>query len=364
MKVGIITFNRAINYGAVLQSLALKETIKSLGNECEILNYECKEVEKVASPFYIKSFSVKDILIFLLQIKMRMVKNKKFDNFAKKYLDKDKQLLTNKNISSIKDSYDVFVTGSDQVWNYEITGLDENYFLDFVKGDKQCISYAASFGVDKIPNMYEDRYRELLKNMDCISVREEQGKEIVAALTDNSKECTVCIDPVFLFDKSQWEKYISMPKPEEDYILVYSINKSECYEVAKKLSQETGLNIVGMQVPMSMRDRCKKIQTESPEEFLSWIYHAKYIITDSFHGTAFSIIFNKKFVVCTGGKTKARASRQMNLLKLANLSSQICTLDNYGMVMDDIDYFEVNNRIGEKRQKALEYLKESLKRKD
>lgn len=364
MKVSIITFSRAINYGAVLQSLALKETIQSLGNECDILNYKCKEVEKGASPFYIKSFSVKDILIFLMQIKMRINKNKKFDKFARKYLDKDKELLTPKNICIVKDNYDVFVTGSDQVWNYEITGFDKNYFLDFVNGEKQCISYAASFGVDKIPDMYKDKYCKFLKNMDCISVREEKGKQIIEDLSNKTKDSIVCIDPVFLFDKSKWEQYLTNPLFDEEYILVYSINKSECYEVAKKLSQEKQIKIVGLQVPMSMRGDFKKIQTESPEEFLTWIHNAKYVITDSFHGTAFSIIFNKQFVVCTGGKTMSRASRQMNLLNLVNLGSQICSVNDYSMINNNIDYYRVNNQIDKKRQEALTYLRNSIKRKE
>lgn len=361
MKVGIMTFHRAINYGAVLQSLALKETIKSLGNECEIINYKCDELEKVASPFYVKSLHPKDIAVFLLQIKMRLLKNKRFDEFAKKYLDKSKPLLTPKNISKIASEYDAFVTGSDQVWNYEITGLDENYFLNFAEKSKLRISYAASFGVSSIPSQYREQYTQLLGQMDCISVREEQGAAIVESLIE--KKSKVCVDPVFLFKKKQWRQYITMEKPKEEYIVVYCINKSECYEVAQELSEKTGLKVVGLQVPMSNRSKCMRIQTESPEDFLGWLYYAKYVITDSFHGTAFSVIFNKQFLVCTGGSTKERSSRQENLLNMLGLSSRMSFTDKTLSIMDTIDYTKVNDILESAAAESKAFLQNSLREK-
>ena len=362
MKVAIMTFNRAINYGAVLQSLALKETIKNLGHECEIINYKCSMVERGASPFYIRSFTLKDFAIFILQIRMRMKKNKNFDIFAKRYLDTDKNIVTEADISDISSNYDAFITGSDQVWNYEITGLDKNYFLDFVEADKQRISYAASFGVGKIPEQYKARYRELLRNIDCISVREDKGAEIVETLLGN--RCEICIDPVFLFNENQWKKYVKMPEIGKGYILVYSINKSQCYEAAQKLSEKTGLPVVGLQVPMSNRMNIRKIQTESPEEYLGWIYNARYVITDSFHGTAFSIIFKKQFILCTGGNTEGRSSRQKNLLNTVGLTSRICTGNQYLKVLEKIDYSDVNEQLNHEIERSMSFLRNSLQRKE
>lgn len=358
MKVGIITFNRAINYGAVLQSLALKDTIKRLGYQCEIVNYKCEAVEKGASPFYINSGHLKDILIFLFQIRMRIEKNKKFKDFSDKYLDTNSVLITHKNIEMIKNEYDYFITGSDQVWNYEITGLDKNYFLDFVADSSKCISYAASFGISKIPVEYREKYKRLLNNIGTISVREEEGLAIVKQLVD--KDCTICIDPVFLFNKSQWKKYEKKPNIKKEYILVYSINKSECYEVAKKISKQTNLQIVGIQVPMSNRDRIKKIQTESPEEFLGLIDCAKYVVTDSFHGTAFSLIFNKQFVVCCGGDAMSRISRQRNLLNMVNLENRICSLEDYSKIFDNVGFDEANIIFEKKRELSIDFLKKAL----
>lgn len=360
MKVGIMTFQRAVNYGAVLQSLALKETIKSFGHQCEVINYQCESLEKVASPFYIESMQLKSLLIFLLQIRMRTVKNKHFDIFACKYLNKNKAVVNNDNIEEATADFDVLVTGSDQVWNYEITGLDKNYFLDFGRSDQIRISYAASFGISSIPEKLVPTYKKLLQRIDHISVREEQGARLVEDLIQ--KESTVNIDPVFLFDKEHWAKYITMKKPERDYIIVYCINKSECYQVAEELSQKTGLPVVGLQVPMSNRAKCRRIQTESPEDFLGWIYHAKYVITDSFHGTAFSLIFNKQFIVCTGGKTKSRVSRQENLLKTVGLTERICTNGDYSLITKPIDYKCVNQIVSIAKEESIDYLKTAIDR--
>lgn len=360
MKVGIITFNRAINYGAVLQSYALKNKIVSLGHKCEILNYCCKEVEKVASPFYIKSKSPKDILIFLMQIGMRITKNKKFRRFAENYLDVSDKVLTSENIGEYTKDFDLLITGSDQVWNYEITGLDENYFLKFAGKNTKTASYAASFGVSEIPDEYKEKYRELISNIQVLSVREEAGYKLVNELV--GREAEISIDPVFLPEREQWKKITAPIQDSEDYILVYSINKADCYKIAEKVSERTGLKIVGLQTPMSNTVKCKAIRKESPEEFLSWLSNAKYIITDSFHGTAFSIIFNKQFVLCGGGEGTHRLSRQQTLLEKTGLTNRVCDLTSFEKLYEQIDYAQVNEKVAMLRKSATDYLDSLLER--
>lgn len=354
MNVGIITFNRAINYGAVLQSYALKNKILAAGNNCEVLNYYCEAVEKGASPFYINSCSPKDILIFLMQIGMRIKKNKKFKEFAQKYLDVSDNVLNNDNISSYAEKFDLLITGSDQVWNYEITDMDENYFLSFAKGKTKTASYAASFGVSTIPEKYRDKYTKLLANVQNISVREETGQKIVEELT--GERPVITIDPVFLLKKAEWEEIISPPDMKEEYVLVYSINKTDCYKIAEQIAKEKNLSIVGLQTPMSNRVKCKTIRTESPQEFLGWINKARYVVTDSFHGTAFSIIFNKQFVLCKGGEGTNRLSRQETLLNTTGLSHRICGLKDYKLIYDEIEYNHVNDVITSVRENSTEFL--------
>lgn len=354
MKIGIITFNRAVNYGAVLQSYALKKNMCNFGHNCEVINYKCDEIEKEASPFYIKSFKLKDFIIFVLQIRMRIKKNKKFKVFTNKYLDTANSLVTSENITKIKDKYDLVITGSDQVWNYEITGLDSNYFLDFVGDNTLTVSYAASFGVESIPTNLKANYVKLLRNIDCISVREEAGKEIVKDFT--GKDVPVVSDPVFLISKDEWIQLAVKPLINEKYILVYSINKTACYQMAEKISKDTGFKIVGLQTPLSNKTNCKKVRDESPEEFLGWFNNAEYVITDSFHGTAFSIIFNKQFILCDGGEGTNRLSRHKTLLKTMGLGNRKGSLENYRIIYESIDFQMVNNNINIAKNNSKRFL--------
>lgn len=359
MKVGIITFSRAINYGAVLQSFALKNKIISLGHECKVINYYSEMVEKEASPFYLKDFSIKEMLITILQIKMRLIKNKKFKIFSEKYLDCSSKLYNKDTIQNQMSTYDAIITGSDQVWNYEITGLDENYFLSFASKETRKISYGASFGVSSIPNEYEQRYRQLLSYLDVISVRESSGADIVQELLGFYPE--IVLDPVFLIKADEWKKIAKKPFITKDYILVYSINKSKCYQMAEEIQRKTGGMIVGLQTPMSNRVKCMTIRDESPEEFLGWIKNARYIITDSFHGTAFSIIFKKQFIFCNGGTGINRLSRQRTLLEIAHLTDRVCFPDEFEKMYEEIDYKNVQKYIDSAIAASENFLVEKLR---
>lgn len=358
MKVGIITFNRAINYGAVLQAYALKNYLISEGYDAEDLNYINKNIEETSKIFSLNQKSLKDLLIMFALIPTKILMNRKFKIFTKNYLGTSNTKLNDKNIKEINEKFDAFISGSDQVWNYEITGLDENYFLEFATKDKVKISYAASFGVDKIPDEYWGNYKRLLGNFDMISVREKTGVENCNKILGINPITTV--DPVFLINKEMWEKMAIKPKIKRKYVLVYSLNKSNCYEIARKIAKDKDLEVVVLQPSLSCRIACKKVKYESPEEFLGFFYNAEYIVTDSFHGTAFSAIFEKKFIMCTGGNRENRASRQKMLLELLGLEERIGNIENYTLIYDDIDYEVANNNFEKYVKQSKEFLVNSL----
>lgn len=353
MKVGIITFHRAINYGAVLQCLALQKVVKKLGHECEVIDYECLPLEKGASPFYIRSFSPRDLAVFLTQIIMRTKKNRRFKQFVQNNIKTTSKCYTPNNIDEISDLYDVYITGSDQVWNYEITDLDSAYFLDFVINESKKASYGASFGVATIPDKYSSTYKKYLSSFSKISVREYEAVELVKKLT--GKESTTVLDPVFLLDKEEWSVVAKKPEHNQKYILVYSINKTGCYQYAQKLSEQTGIPIVGLLKPTLEKTRCAAIRTGSPDEYVGWFENAEYIITDSFHGAAFSIIFNKQFVVFLNNS--GRASRQVTLLKRLGLENRIETDDTVRKMFEPIEYDVVNKTVDHDKKLSVEYLK-------
>ena len=198
----------------------------------------------------------------------------------------------------------------------------------------------------------------MISNLDILSVREFAGATIVDELVGVYPP--VLIDPVFLLERSQWHKLAKNPDIQGKYILTYSINKSECYYVAKKIQEETGLQIIGLQTPMSNRIKCRAIRDESPEEFLGWIENAQYVVTDSFHGTAFSIIFNKCFVCCSGGEGENRLSRQKTLLNSVNLLDRFCNLKTYKKIYEKINYIEVQEYISVLQEKAFRFLKNAI----
>ena len=234
-KIGILTLQNAINYGAVLQCYALQRKIEELNCECEIINYINPHFEKMYSPFYVERFNVRKILFMMYAFKYKRKRVKVFQQFCNKQLT----LSPDFNQSTIQrcvERYSAIIVGSDQVWNMSITKNDENYFLGFAGAIKR-FSYAASFGDLCIDKEYKERYTLLLNNIDEISVREDDGAEIVRSLC--GREANVNIDPVLLIDKNNWIK-IADEIDDTDYILVYKINRTDCYEVAKELSNKTG----------------------------------------------------------------------------------------------------------------------------
>ncbi len=235
-KIGIITFHRANNYGAIFQTYALKFVLQILGQNVDVINYSCKQVEKFYSFFNgkktIKWFLKK--FIETIFIHKRIISNNNFNKFRKKYLT-DTPILNSNDINSIENKYDIFITGSDQVFNPQITNFDSNYLLSFVRDNNKKYSYAASIGFEKL----NQKEGEFLKNgLNCfskISVREKQAAKIISSLTN--KQVLVHLDPTLFLNKQQWDK-IAKYNERDDYILVYLMsNNNKIVSFAKKLAE-------------------------------------------------------------------------------------------------------------------------------
>ena len=180
MKVGTLTYHRAVNYGAILQTYALQKVLDKLGVENEVIDYRSDFIEWIYKPFCMRK--VNNFWNFLTVIEGAPIKSRKmkqFSDFANKNIRVSKEKYTKSNISNANDVYDLFITGSDQVFNFKCSNNDKNYFLDFVKDTTKKSSYAASFGFDKIPDEHTDEYKRLLSTFENISVREQQGVNIV-----------------------------------------------------------------------------------------------------------------------------------------------------------------------------------------
>lgn len=358
MKIGIITFHRALNFGAILQTYALQRTIKDLGFECETIDYRSDKVEANHRPISLKKLiHIRSFLFSVINNRVEFINKKKFRTFLKKNITLSSRMF--KNDYDFSDQYSCVITGSDQVWNYIVTGDENTFLLDFVGESTLKCSYAASFGVENIPDAHVDRYAKLLSKIDMISVREKSGVKLVDQLINKTPE--LVLDPTLLINKDEWFKLSHSNTKTQQYILIYVIVESETlFNFAKELSQTTGLELVYINDKIKAQKGIKNIRNAGPSEWLDLFYNASYIVTNSFHGTAFSINFNKEFYVEMLPKPAKVNSRIVDILKMFNLEDRKIENDKPIDASRKIDYSEVNKILTKERKNSISFLTSML----
>lgn len=309
LKIGILTFHNADNYGAVLQCYALQEALKKNFPDCDVsvVDYRNSEIEKSYRIIQCRKTILGNFTQFLYFPKT-FKKRHNFVDFRKKYLCTD---------SSCLNDYDVIFYGSDQIWNFDITGGDLVYFGNNFNGIK--IAYGASDG-GKIKGA-EENLKNLLDNFNSISCREKSLSEKISRVL-NQEIPTVC-DPVFLLSKDEWLKIAKKPR-ERNYILAYKVSENLDFDdEVEKTASRLGKKVVQIVYIKSLRKMFYKKQHFaegiSVERFLGYIANADLVITTSFHGTAFSVIFERPFYVL---KLQNRAGRITDLLETLSLSER------------------------------------------
>lgn len=351
VKVGIITFHNAINYGALLQTYALQKSITNMGYEAEIINYSNSNIDKIRKKpcwkQYRNPFNYhNDKLIYEVEI----VKEKKLRDFLNARINKTEKI-NRENITKVSSKFDVVFTGSDQVWNDSITDFDDTYYLDFVPAEKRC-SYAASIGKEIIPAENVPRMQKLLSNYHAISVREETAKE--ALKTQMGILATRVLDPTLLISEREYEKLARKPVKKR-YVLLYMLLYSESLvQSAKKMAKEKGVPVFGIN---SSGKRIKGIVDYSDagiEEWLGLFLNAEFVFTNSFHGTAFSINFNKQFNVELPPARIQASSRVKDILKIFDLEKQV--IENGETKSNIINYELVNRILSTEREKSRKFL--------
>jgi len=312
MKIGILTFHNADNYGAVLQCYALQEKLKELypDDEVSLVNYKCPRIEKS----YIPKFKILRPWTILHYFKLKKL-HQKFQDFRTKYL----------NIGSDDFSkYDLIVYGSDQIWNSHLTERDLTYFGKNYNGHK--IAYAASDGGEMT---YDSDVCKLLNDFSKISCREKSIAKKLQKVNLQLPISIVC-DPVFLLPKDKWLKMAELPE-EENYVLTYKVRENLNFDSeAEKLGEKLQKKVIQIVYVKSLRKIFYKGQTMiegiSPEQFVGYFAKADYIMTTSFHATAFSIIFDKPFFVLNIEKASER---------ITDLLSELQINDRYGPYVQD-----------------------------
>lgn len=354
MKIGIVTFQKYNNYGAVLQCYGLQHVLKKMGHVPEFVDYRCEYIDKPYRLVNLKKKGLFNYIYGVIGYICYLPRKRKFTKFRDK-MNYSKSL-TKKTIQSEELDCDAYIAGSDQIWNEKLTNGDTTYFLDFVKGKKK-FSYAASMGEVDLSVVDSEKHQKLLADFDGILVRESEGAEYISERLH--LKAKTALDPTLLLDKQEWDNLCVKRNNKGDYIAVYQLGISPTLvKYVKNLKKETGLRVEYIPFPLVGALAAKCNIGAGPQEWLSIIKNAKYVVTDSFHGVAFSVIFNKQFWVEISGHHKnKRAADFLGMLKLEDRTIEKALQSDK---MQDIQYDAVNEILQEQREKSLQALQEML----
>lgn len=360
-KVGIITFHASHNYGSNLQAYALQQYVSGLGYDCEIINFRSM-IQKDQYAIITKqkgTFAKCRNAYSIITYKNRKKKFNRHEEFINNKLVKSsKEYSTLEELANENFDYDFYISGSDQIWNPTCHDADMAYFLPFVKTGKR-IAYAPSFGpIGKFTNI--DEIGECLKKYDNISVREENAAVIVEELTGTVPP--IMPDPTMLINGDQWLPLCSDRLVKGDYVFYYSLSSTkESVKIAQTISKKLNMPVVTSRVTSiyEIFSGFLKRTWAGPQEFLSLISNAKFVIGTSFHCIVFSIIFNKPFFAINGLRDK-RISTLLSTMGLENRSVKAEDLDEKLKNIFEIDFTKANQEIRRQQERAKEFLLNAL----
>ena len=367
MKIGILTFQRALNYGAVLQCFALQETLKHQGHDVEIIDYRPWYIERYRQilPFkYINTFSgfmykIRIVISRILKLKIIKKSTKSFDKFISNYLNISKKIISNNNFLCL-NKYDVIIIGSDQVWNKHITfGYDSIYWGNFKNEHIKLITYAASLGEIDVYNNPTDinKINILIKNFDYLSSRELYTAEWIK--NNFNRTCYNVLDPTLLLERNLYEKIAIRPSIK-NYIFVFILDSTRreiTFKFAKKLATKLNCTIVTLNAigKTTIKNDIIYYGGLSPGEYLGLIKYAKCVIAISFHAIAFSIIFRNNFYSITNNAE----GRVKNILNQIDLQERHID-PSKEIIFSSVNYTGIEEKLNKLKEDSLNYLKNSL----
>lgn len=364
MKTGVVTFHSAHNYGATLQAWALQKALKKLGTEPCIVNYHPDAIDRLYAVPPLNTAAKRMQYLKKREVRRRRkklkVKYAKYQAFLRGNFKLAGDYRNYEELAANPPGMDCYITGSDQVWNPDHTGgYDPAYLLEFAEENSRRISYAASIGRERFPAQYRENYAKALARFDAVSVREQSAAGAVREAAGLSP--AVVLDPTLLLEREEYEE-IKMPAERgERYILVYMMETNrKLVQLADSISVATGLPVIQRKPGKIFRNELDSFYTDTPGEFLGEMEKAEYVITNSFHGTVFSIIYERPFVSMLHSQT---GSRTIDLLNSLGLESHILyeARDFKDMKQFDIENpKELRKRIGQLRSESLDFLAGAL----
>lgn len=382
-RVGLILANPITNYGAHLQAFATQYAIDQLGVSTVVIDtskikddnyiidigFFSYAIKRLVHRFTLKNNNVTYDDAFRENVRLRTIAAA---NFRARMLHDEVSYKTYKDLIEAASGFNAIIIGSDQMW-LPGSSFSPINSLQFVPKGVRRLSYATSLGVSKYPRSCWKSARKMWLNMDAISVREQQGADIIREVCDNTAEVKVVLDPTYLLSKEQWENVMPfMPMTDEKYVFCYFLGNNERGKLcAQRYAREHGVKLVSIlstesydSIDRSYADQT--LEALSPEDFINWLRGAECVFTDSFHGLAFSVINHKQFFVFYRVRKDSKLSRNSridNILKLFDCVDRLVTnpdidWDHYNVT--SIDYDQVECIMSKERKASLYYLKNAL----
>lgn len=374
MKIALLTEHRPLNYGSVLQTFATQTLLEQLGHTVEVVDYwRYKDVPKNQAnlaleyhPAWKKNVLLRTFFRWIFPFVNTRRERRMFNGFLKRRVHLSQRMYTScEDLEKDCPTADFYLSGSDQLWNAGIHNTDA-YYLDFLKAGEPCGSFATSFGRDQIPEEELEEIRPKLQKYRFLSVREQTGVEIVKR-AGTAVEPRLVLDPTLVASPAVWRDLSDMAKPRiaenTPYLLVFQINygtNEKLKEYAGRLAQQKQCRLVSVEFSVKYKRHasCQHILSPTPEELLRLIRHAKYVLTDSFHGTAFCLIFQKNFLVDLPPKYSGRLK---NILQIAGIPERVLNgYESFSVFDKAISYTQVDSRLSPWKLESYAYLRDSL----
>lgn len=357
-KIGIVTwYDRGYNYGSTLQAYAMQMILQKMGYSSEFINFH-PERQKISK-------RTKEVLkrIYLYLFNRNVYETwEKMDDWIESHLIISEKYDSYEQLKSKSLKYDAVICGSDQIWNNSSGIINPFYYLQFINESKR-IAYAPSIARDYIDKNLQDTFCDYVKGIKYLSIRETQGAELIKNIT--GREAKVVLDPTLLVDKHEWESKLSddYELKNKRYIFCYLLTKNDKhYKAIAELSNKLNIEVV---TPTLLNRHDKTSKNVDFFAFLNLIRYANYVVTDSFHGVAFSLNFCKQFAVFQrfpDSYKETQNSRIYNILNEFGLNDRLVTDNNNleSIIKKNINYEDIKIKLKKKREDSLQYLKNSL----
>ncbi len=390
-RIGIIThYYKTINFGGALQAYALSQMLNTKNFKAEQISYVFRgTIQKLNETLFdrirrngiigsiriittsvFSHISIKKLLVEKDQKKHNVVERRRqaFAHFTEQIIPHSEKAYTKETISECVNDYEVFITGSDQVWN--VQWYHKSFFLDFVPPEKTKISYAASIARNSLTEKQQEIFRNSLKDYKAVSLREKSGVPLIEKLSP--VQPIAVLDPTLLLSKGDWDDICAERVVPQKYVFCYFLgdNKAE-RTIVQKFAKQKGLEIVtisyasGNSASFNRKFGDIKLYDTPPEQFISLIKHAEYVFTDSFHAVVFSFIYQKQYFVFNRDKKASMSSRIRDITELFGTTERFCDgkeRENlkYVLSLNDIDYSEENTEFEKLKAKSIDFLNRNL----